>query len=99
MTIEYTEWTRLNSIEDVAIAKRNGWDIESSEGGAYRPWDGCGWHCNITYRARPKKPKTVTVRLLGWYSGMDLIHRVEGAAVNRHWLRVPGEDKVVEVEP
>jgi hypothetical protein len=95
------EWIELNSIEDVARAKVERWDIESSEGGAYRPWDGCGWHCNITYRGRPKQPNTVTVKLLGWFDGSALAWRDERypPPYDWGWLRVPSEDKTIEVEP
>ena len=46
------------------------------------------------YRIKPVT-KTKKVKLLGWYTGSELVHMSEG---ERSWFRVPAEDKEIEYE-
>jgi hypothetical protein len=44
------------------------------------------------------KPEKRKVKLLAWFSGEWLIWRTEGGTTSPHWIRVPSEDKEIELD-
>jgi len=89
-----SEWIELNSIEDVARAKVEGWEIEVKDiDGDWIPWRGSGWHAGNSYRGRPKQQPVI-------YECYDVGGRLEWWHQDRHaqkpWTRIPQFDKTVE---
>ena len=64
MTFE--EWKDLPTIESVAMAKGEGWEIEhgTSRTGPWVAWNSEFWNVHYCYRGRPRQPKMVGIDLL-----------------------------------
>jgi hypothetical protein len=92
------EWIDLRTIEDVARAKVEGWDIEARTFyDGWVVWLGGDWSKSAKYRGRPAQPKTYKVKLLGVFTGNVLAWYSESASFPANWKRVPSEDKEIEV--
>ena len=94
-----TEWRELKTLQDVAEAQKNGDEIEVSDDYvSWKSWFEKSWHFSARYRARPRQPKMKQVKMLCYFDGEFLFWAVEDsswAAKNR--VRVPAEDKVIEI--
>jgi len=89
-------------VQAVAQAQADGWEIEVNSTGkaGWIPWNKNAWMNYMEYRGRPKQPKTMLIKMLGWLTDLDGLRWFEeGAVVSAgEWKRVPAEDKVIEVE-
>ena len=94
-----TEWTDLPDLQAVAKAQADGWEIEhyNHPGDYWNVWPQRGWNIQGKYRARPRQPKMKKVKMLCWFDGFGLFWRKESMNYDKHWIRVPAEDKVIEV--
>lgn len=92
-----SEWRDLPTFEDVADAKRAGDEIELLGGIGWRKWRGSMWDRNVQYRARPAQPKMKKVRMLAYTDCQALMWRGEDVQLPSCWVRVPAEDKEIEV--
>ena len=97
-----TEWQALPNLASVCAVQADGWDIESRTLAVpeWKPWDGHVWKSFMDFRGRPKQPKTKTIKLEGWLDFRSELHLVVAGHESgfTKWLRVPSEDKTVEVE-
>lgn len=94
------DWIELNTIESVAMAKGDGWEIEFRSHEAYKwsNWTGNSWDSGWKFRGRPARPKTKTVKLLAYLDLQGEFRRVnEKSFTNSNWIRVTSEDKEIEV--
>ena len=58
------EWIGLPTIEDVARAKVEWWEIEMRHSAReWEPWHRASWQVDIAYRGRPAQPKTKTIHM------------------------------------
>ena len=93
------EWQDLPNLFDVCTAQADGWEIIVSTGeDAWCPWGGTSWFAGITYRGRPKRPKTKTVKFLCYSTNFGLEWQQEGQAVGEFCNRFPAGDIEGEVE-
>lgn len=91
------EWRDLPTFEDVADAKRAGDEIEVNTGPHWESWKGTAWMNYMGYRARPAQPKMKKVRMLAYTDCQALMWRGEDVELPSCWVRVPAEDKEIEV--
>ena len=58
MTTE-TEYIDLPTLQDVAKAHADGWEIEFANSGSqiFSTWSGLAWHADRQFRGRPRQPK------------------------------------------
>ena len=66
-----TEWKDLPTLQDIAEAQAQGWEIQTYQCG-WEPWPETGWGKSSSYRGRPRQPKTKTITLrkaLMWLEG------------------------------
>jgi hypothetical protein len=90
-----TEWKDLPTLQDVACAQADGWDIERSNNNQFwECWTREVWTMHTFYRGRSRQPKMKKVKLLGWFDGEEL--RLAHEALQHDWVRVPSEDKEIE---
>jgi hypothetical protein len=96
-----TEWKDLPTLPDVGAAQLEGWEIQrlnTAKPDLWSDWDGCAWVSHWSLRGRPRQPKMKKVKSLCWrYSDGDFAWRTEGIILAKPWVRVPSEDKMVEV--
>ena len=94
------EWHDLPTMQDVARAQYEGWEIEvfSEFYKTWVPWNGENWSVGATYHGRPKQPKKRKIKLLAWYNGSLNWYSEDDVLPSDDWYRVPSEDKTVEVE-
>ena len=94
------EWQALPNLRAVSNAQHGEWEIEGRRPGQhFLPWEGEMWRSQDEYHGRPKQPKTKTVKLLGWITDFGCLALYkDGLPMPNGWLRVPAEDKTVEVE-
>jgi hypothetical protein len=97
------EWTELNTLQDVAKAQADGWEIEyASVENEWLAWGGGAWMNGILYRGRPKQPKTRTVTSECWRHMRDGEVRWRDPESDWNfvsdWKRFPAGDFVGEVE-
>lgn len=94
-------WIDLPTLQDVAKAQYDGWEIVWQEKSSFdesdplHPWDGSGWSQYWRFRGRHRQPKMKKVKLLGWFDGEEL--RLAHEALQHDWVRVPSEDKEIEI--
>ena len=95
------EWRELKTLQDVAAAQAAGDEVEYLMGNSWQLWGGSFWSSLGAFRARPRQPKMKKVKLLCWLNPDTgiLFWRKENHATmaDSHWLRVPSEDKEIEV--
>ena len=92
-----TEWIELTDLQSVAKAQADGWEIEFKSGKEWTLWTGKGWYADQRYRARPRQPVTRKVKMLCYFAGLQIMWRSEDCQVPKSWVRVPAEDKTIEV--
>ncbi len=52
------EWINLPTMQEVAEAQKNGWEIETDNAGlVFRTWYGVQWDDSWRFRARPRQPE------------------------------------------
>lgn len=95
-----TEWKDLPTMQDVARAQADGWEIEVSNGtSSWHAWKGISWHSDLKFRARPRQPKMKKVKSLCWRHAElgNLSWWVETFTPTQVWQRVQSEDRELEV--
>ena len=99
-----TEWKPLLTMQDVAKAQADGWEIQiQTDAGndkycPFKAWDGRHWNTGYLFRGRPRQPAMKKVKSLCWrFTDGDLTWRIEGMVLAYPWVRVPSEDKEFEV--
>jgi hypothetical protein len=96
-----TEWKDLPTMQDVACAQADDWDIQWATRGdqVWAVWLGELWASKYIFRGRPRQPKMKKVKILSYmHIGCgDIIFRFEAEEVANHWIRIPSEDKIVEI--
>jgi hypothetical protein len=94
-----TEWKYLQTFQDVACAQADGWEIECAPTDCdWRPWAVKVWQNNWGFRARPRQPVMKKVKMLCYFD--TVIYQLvwsSAEAISGDWIRVPSEDKTVEV--
>ena len=97
-----TEWKDLPTLQDVAEAQAQGWKIEfaNSSSQIFATWSGLAWHADRQFRGRPRQPAMKKVKLEAWLSEYELrwLNVEAGNKPAPHWIRVPSEDKEIEVQ-
>jgi hypothetical protein len=95
------EWRELPSLLCVAKAQADGWEIESDTGDSdgWCAWNGLSWSQYWKFRGRPRQPAMKKVKLEAWLSEYELrwLNVEAGNKPAPLWIRVPSEDKTVEV--
>ena len=79
-----------------------GWEIEWRDPLNYphwELWDGKGWSVRWQFRGRPRQPAMKKVKILAYmHIGIgDIIFRFETEEISNRWIRIPSEDKEIEV--
>ena len=96
-----TEWTDLPTLQDVAKAQADGWEIEVMTWKDWCSWVAGSWDKNWKFRARPPKPKAKMTKFLGWMSEGGLLVEIDEAMCTssrvEHYRRVPSRDFEAEV--
>jgi hypothetical protein len=104
-------WHELPTLQSVARAQAEGWEIEESVNTGWRPWVGDLWRQWSNYRGRPAQPKTRTVtsaevepRIISmpcWrhktYSSLAWFDQ-DSASLSDEWQRCPCGDRTVEID-
>lgn len=93
-----TEWIELPDLQAVAIAQSKDWEIEVDTGPHWEEWKGAAWMNYMNYRGRPRQPKMRTVKMQCWIDDSGELRWVrEWWSPNHDWIRVPAEDKTIEI--
>lgn len=94
-----TEWTDLPTLQDVAKAQADGWEIEYKDISEYwLSWSQLVWSINGKYRGRPRQPVMRKVKMLCWVIGDHLEWFQEGSSRPGHaWIRIPAQDIEIEI--
>lgn len=97
MTTE--NWTDLPTLQYVANAQANGWEIEVKyEFYDWGDWDGNEWRHGWQFRGRPRQPKMKEVKSCCWrYKDGGLVWRDERYALPLPWIRQPHLDMTTKV--
>lgn len=92
------EWRDLPTMADVAAAKAAGDEIQVHHiGSVWNSWKGVSWANDWIFRARPAQPKMKKVKLLAWLDADQLFWLRETSTSKFPAVRVPAEDKIIEV--
>ena len=95
------EWIGLPDLQAVAKAQADGWEIEDFSSSDWSEWNHKWWQEGRKYRARPAQPKMKKVKMLCWLDGTWLQYATEEHSKvieeTLEWIRVPAEDKEIEV--
>ncbi len=87
---------------EAAKAKLEGKRVEYSYGSIWKEWDGTVWSETRIHRIAPEPKKRV--KLLAYLDSCGELRRVsedsprKKIVVAENWVRVPAEDKEVEIE-
>ena len=92
-----TEWIELTDQQAVAIAQSKDWEIQVDTGPHWEEWKGTAWMNYMTYRARPRQPKMKTVKMLCYFTGLQIVWRAEDYQLLHGWSRIPAQDIEIEV--
>ena len=95
MTTE--NWIGLPTMQDVAKAQANGWEIEYRCGAQYATWGGITWQKTFVFRGRPRQPKMKEVKMLCWFANGVLYWYSADESPREHWIRQPHLDMVAQV--
>jgi len=99
MTTE-TDWKDLPTIQDVAKAQADGWEIENGIANGWSKWREEGWSNSWSFRGRPRQPKMKEVKMLCWRetrSGSLAWRQGSVDWTNAGWQRFPAGDLTGEV--
>jgi len=93
-----TEWIELTDLQ-AAGHLVDGWEIEFRFNWTeWKSWDGECWTNETHFRGRPKQPKMKTVKMLCYLIDNHRLNWLtENAATTYGMIRVPAEDKTIEV--
>lgn len=94
-----TEWKDITDPEELFRLKREGWEIEfkNTYEEKWFEWNGIEWESRWKFRARPAQPKMKKVKLLAWLDADQLFWLRETSTSKFPAVRVPAEDKIIEV--
>jgi len=101
MTTE--NWIDLPTLQDVAKAQAENWEIEYRCGDGFATWSGMAWQKSFTFRGRPRQPKMKEVKILSWIDPQGEFRRgLEGSnicksAASGFWIRQPHLDMIAQV--
>ncbi len=96
MTTE-TEYIDLPTLQDVAKAHAEGWEIEFYHRGEYCCWDGMHWNKAYMFRGRPRQPVMKEVKMECFLIDRELRWRDEGLSILGDWIRQPRLDLIAKV--
>ena len=99
-----TDWKDLPTITDVGKAQADEWEIQrlnSIKPDLWVDWDRYSWSSTWTFRGRPRQPKMRKLKLLCWFNGSLNWYAADEVLPSddwiRDWIRVPSEDKEIEI--
>ena len=98
-----TGWTPLSTLQDVAKAQAECWEIEiQTDPGndKYCPWkfwEQQHWHRGHLYRGRPRQPKMKEIKMECLLIDGELHWRNENMSVLQSWIRQPHLDLIAKV--
>jgi len=97
-----TEWTDLPTLQDVAKAQANDWEIQlyDKHDDEWIHWAGAGWFIGNKYRARPRQPKMKKVKMLAYWRSGQLVwfqDDTEYPEGSQFWIRIPAQDIEIEI--
>ena len=93
-----TEWKDLPTLQDVANAQDDGWEIEYSiTGGEHFAWKGSLWMQENFFRGRPRQPKMKEVKMECFLIDGELHWRDENLSILGDWIRQPHLDLIAKV--
>jgi hypothetical protein len=99
MTTE-TVWKDLPTLQDVAKAHADGWEIECyGTSGSWCSWNKVSWHTDLQYRGRPRQPVMKEVKMLCFVctASRSLAWCDEAEMVPTYWVRQPHLDMIAKV--
>jgi hypothetical protein len=96
-----TDWKDLPTMQDVACAQADGWEVEARISARpedkFEQWSGIWWEASYVFRGRPRQPAMNKVKFKCFSVNGQLGWRDESLSAPDYWVRVPSEDKTVEV--
>ena len=92
-----TEWTDLPTLQDVAKAQVDGWEIEVDTGPYWEEWKGAAWMNYMTYRGRPRQPVMRKVKMLCWLDSEGELRWIESDQSPFGSIRIPALDIEIEI--
>ena len=98
-----TEWKDLPTLQDVACAQADGWEIEVQVDAGndkycpWKPWKQETWSFTYLFRARPRQPKTKKVKYECYDINGILSWLQQGRSTMIEWIRQPHLDLEGEV--
>jgi len=96
------EWQDLPTMQDVARAQYEGWEIKAMNMALteWFSWDGRAWNVNAKFRGRPRQPAKITVTSECWRNIITaaLAYTSTGKGMIAPWQRFPAGDITGEVE-
>jgi hypothetical protein len=97
MTTE-TEYIDLPTLQDVAKAQSDNWEIQYSlKGREYFAWSESAWDSSTFFRGRPRQPKMKEIKMECFLVDGKLQWRSEYMSVLQSWIRQPHLDLIVKV--
>lgn len=93
------EWKACTDPEELFRLKREEWEIEvrAHKTYAWCTWAGSAWDSDWLFRCRTAQPKTKTVKFECFIIDGKLCWQDERLSKLADWVRVPSEDKTMEV--
>ncbi len=92
------EWKEVTDPEELFKLKLEGWEIQVRNAGAWLKWGATSWSQSFKFRARPQQPNMKKVKMLAYFDGVLLVWRnADYNLTDGRWVRVPAEDKEIEV--
>ena len=95
-----SEWRELKTLQDVVAAMDDGDEIEVDGFSGWEKWEGAMWTFNLRYRARPRQPKTMKLKIYGYIDTVTgrTFTVVRGASISSGVVPYPKLDDEIEVE-
>ena len=91
------EWIGLPDLQAVAKAQADGWEIEDFSSSDWSEWNHKWWQEGRKYRARPAQPKMKKVKMLCYFTGLQIVWRPEDYQLLHGWSRIPAQDIEIEI--
>ena len=95
-----TEWKDLHSLQDVAKAQSDGWEIQrlnTVKPDLWAQWSGSTWCSSDCFRGRHRQPEMKEVKMICWMINGMLYWYVEESTEYDHWIRQPHLDMIAKV--
>ena len=96
-----TEWKPLLTMQEVAEAQAQGWEIQTDAGTkTFALWIGESWYERWQFRGRPRQPAMKKVKIHAYLVGsyIYLVREDKVDAVSQtNWIRFPSGDLEGEV--